>query len=79
MSILQRAISDLGAISYGRGRYAYASRDEGSNNVYVVDSADMRDYGRRLARDEQDAYSLWCAATLAERLARADAEKTGLI
>lgn len=70
MTDLQRAIDGLAAVRHGRGRYAYYA-DE-IRAAVSVDAADMRDYGARLRRDEPDAYSRWCAASLSERLSRAD-------
>lgn len=68
MTDLQRAISDLGAYSSGRGYYTYESSDEGRERGYRVTGDDLRDYGRRLRQGERDAYSLWCASTMAERV-----------
>lgn len=79
MTDLQRAISDLSATRIGRTQYAYVGMDEGPSTVYVVDSDDLRDYGCRLRRGERDAYSLWCSATIAERMPRAEAQRRGLI
>ena len=64
---LQRGIEELGAVRYSRGRYAYVSSEEGRPTRYIVEAADMRDFGARLRREEPDAYSLWCAATIVER------------
>lgn len=68
MTDLRRALKNLSAVRIARNVYAYASNDEGPTLWYGVTSDDLRDYGRRLKRDEHDAYSLWCAATIADRL-----------
>lgn len=63
MTDLERAIRELDAVRYSRGRYAYESTDEGASRVYVADADAMRDLGRRLRCGQPDAYSLWCAET----------------
>ena len=79
MTDLQRAIKDLGASRVHSGEYAYVGNDEGASCAYVVDAADMRDYGARLRRGQPDAYSLWCAATMAQRMTHFDAVRLGLL
>ncbi len=60
---LQRALKHLNGYRVARGRYAYVAADEGQSIEYTLDADDWRDLGRRLRTGEQDAYSLWCAAT----------------
>ena len=67
MTDLRRALDDLGGYRVSRGRYAYVASDEGQEIEYTLDADDWRDYGARLRRGEQDAYSLWCADTLPTR------------
>jgi hypothetical protein len=65
---LRRALDYLGGFRVGRGRYAYDSRDEGPLTRYTLDAEAWRDLGARLRRGEREAYSRWCADTLAERM-----------
>jgi hypothetical protein len=58
---LQNAIDLLSAIALTDGEYAYFA-DE-TRRWYVVDSGEIADLSERLDREEQDAYSRWCAAT----------------
>lgn len=76
MTDLQRAIQALSAVRYGRGMYAYYAGEIFS--AVAVSSEDLRDYGARLRRGERDAYSLWCADSVSERLSQATRERLGL-
>jgi len=73
MTDLALAIDHLGAVRVGRGEYAY--RDDYMRRLYVSDSADLRDLGRKLRRGERDAYSVWCSQTLSERATKAQRAK----
>ncbi len=66
MTDLQRALAHLAGYRVGPGSYAYVATDEGERVEYTLHVDDWRDLGRRLREGEQDAYSLWCAATVPE-------------
>jgi hypothetical protein len=67
---LDRAIKALEASAMPDGRYAHY--DDGMRRWYQVDAEDLEDYADLLDDPDEsvsgDAYSHWCAATLAEEM-----------
>lgn len=70
MTDLQRAIEYVGAVRVASGTYEY---DEGNGYGwrYRVSGEDLSDLGARLRRGDFDAYSRWCAETMAVRIREA--------
>lgn len=66
-------ITRLGAVDLGDEQYAYYA-DE-TRAWYLVSADDVRDLGARLLAGEQDAYSLWCAATIATEVRDTDHDR----
>lgn len=62
MTYLQIAALELGAVRVGRTSWCYA---EAQTGLHVVESDDLREFGRASRAQERDAYSLWCARTVA--------------
>jgi hypothetical protein len=72
-SALDRATTELGAVELSDGQYAYY--DEGMDRWYIVTAADLESYVTDyLGSDDEaitaDAYSHWCAGTVAEEMPR---------
>jgi hypothetical protein len=72
VSALDLAIEKLGAVKLPDGDYAYF--DDGMRRWYVVDEDDLLSYvsGYLESTDEDvrnDAYSHWCASTMADEMA----------
>jgi hypothetical protein len=67
---LRRGVAKLKAVRLDDGRYAHY--DDGMNRWYVVDANDVDGYCDYLDSDDphvaQDAYSHWCAGTMAEEM-----------
>src|SRR4029077_20567952 len=70
---LDRATTELGAVELSDGQYAHY--DEGMGRWYIVTAADLESYVTDyLGSDDEaitaDAYSHWCAGTVAEEMPR---------
>jgi hypothetical protein len=66
-SQLSTAIAYLDAYPLADGRYAY--RDDATRADWAVTVEQLADLGMRIERDDDDAYSVWCADTVACELA----------
>ena len=69
---LDRAVTELDAVELSDGRYAYY---DGMGRWYIVTAADLESYVTDyLGSDDEaitaDAYSHWCAGTVAEEMPR---------
>jgi hypothetical protein len=64
MSVIQ-AIAKLGAVKVADG---YAYRDDGMRRYYVVSEGGLAVLDSMLANGMPDAYSLWCALTIADEM-----------
>jgi len=73
---LKRAIEALNAKDLGDDEYAY--QDSATRSWWVVDDLDLADYGARLAADDADVYSIWCADTVARQLSAEEAHRLEL-
>lgn len=64
------AIETLGASGRSAVRYGdgWAYYEQGARGWYAVSEADVADLDERIAAGEPDAYSRWCADTMAEDL-----------
>lgn len=71
---LQAAIDALHAIRMPDGDYVYY--EQGTHQHYRVTEIDMEDLGDRLIARMPDAYSLWCAETMATPVTE-DGEEIG--
>jgi hypothetical protein len=70
--LLALAVAKLDPTSYARETlFAYVAAEQ-PGTVYLVDDDAMIDLGRRLAANEPNAYSRWCAETDSESTTAAD-------
>ena len=67
MSNLSAAIELLdAAIDEATGDYVYFAAE--TSRYYRVTESALKDLGERIARDDGDGYSLWCAETSPEEM-----------